>query len=229
MQKIDVYLSRVSQIVQIGLFATTLFTIYYTVIPLYKNAQLEESLARKELEYESLKLRSDKTLSKINRWEYRQFVLSAAECSGMPKVLLAENARQDMQGYPQGEVIACLRKTFSEYDFTEMNAVQRAVVDNRISVVSSGLNSIYQDSLDAYDKYPAVLEHLLSEGRAPESYIDTLDEALSDLGFKVSDAQKRESYIASERYKIQLGRFSKVHEYIIKELGDRQSLDKEAL
>lgn len=45
--KLDIFLNRTSHIVQIGLFSVTLFTVYYTVIPLYKNAQMEESLARK--------------------------------------------------------------------------------------------------------------------------------------------------------------------------------------
>ena len=50
MEKIDVYLSRISHLVQVGLFSVTLLTIYYTVIPLYKSAQMEESLAKKEIE-----------------------------------------------------------------------------------------------------------------------------------------------------------------------------------
>lgn len=229
MQKIDLYLSRVSQVIQIGLFATTLFTIYYTVIPLYKNAQLEESLARKELEYDSLRARSEKTLSKINRWEYRQFAMSSAECSGLPKILLVNDVKPEIENYPPGEIIACLRKTLSEYDFTEISASQRAVLEGRISAMASGLNSLYQDSLSAYDDYPVVLDRQLSEGKVPESSIDVVDKAFNELGYKISDAQKRESYIFSGRYEIQLGYFSKVRDFIMKTFGDRQSLDKETL
>ncbi|WP_462402195.1 hypothetical protein [Pseudomonas sp. Marseille-QA0332] len=229
MHKIDLYLSRVSQIVQVGLFVTTLFTLYYTVIPLYKNAQLEESLARKELEYESLKLRSNKTLSKINSWEYGQFAISAAECSGLPKILLVDKPRSELQSYSPSKVISCVRKKFSEYEFTEMNATQRAVVERRISALASGLINIYQDALNAYNEYPAVLDRMLSEGKAPESHVDMMDKIFNELGYQLSDDQKRESYISSERYSIQLERFSKVREYIIKTLGDRRSLDNEAL
>lgn len=226
MQKIDLYLSRVSQFVQIGLFATTLFTIYYTVIPLYKNAQLEESLARKELEYESLKQRSDKTLSKINAWEYRQFAVSSAECSGVPKVLLENHAEPDMQKYPPAEIIACMRRTLSEYDFTDLNAAQRTEIENRISAMFFGINGIFQDSLNKYDDYPSVLDRQLAEGKVPESSIDKLDKIFNELGYRISDAEKRESYISAERYKLQLAYFSEVSRFIISRLGDRQSLEK---
>ncbi|MEZ1839015.1 hypothetical protein QVM62_14285 [Pseudomonas putida] len=227
MQKIDIYLSRISQLVQIGLFAVTLFTLYYTVIPLYKNAQLEESLARKEMEYESLRKRSENTLSKVNKWEYRQFVMSSAECSGLPKVLLINDAKPDMADYLPVDVVVCLRKTLSEYEFTDLSAVGRSKVENRISDMSSEIEDIYKDHQERYDGYPEVLDKQLAEGNVPKSAIDEVDKALNELGYKISEAQKRESYISGERYKIQLDYFSAVQGSIIKSLGDRKSLDTE--
>ncbi|MFZ3153970.1 hypothetical protein [Pseudomonas sp.] len=47
---LDIWLSRISQISQFGLFALTVGVFYFTVIPLYKVAMLEESIARRELE-----------------------------------------------------------------------------------------------------------------------------------------------------------------------------------
>lgn len=227
MQKIDIYLSRISQLVQIGLFAVTLFTLYYTVIPLYKNAQLEESLARKEMEYESLRKRSENTLSKVNKWEYRQFVMSSAECSGLPKVLLINDAKPDMADYLPVDVVVCLRKTLSEYEFTDLSGVGRSKVENRISAMSSEIEDIYKDHQERYDDYPEVLDKQLAEGNVPKSAIDEVDKVLNELGYKISEAQKRESYISGERYKIQLDYFSAVQGSIIKSLGDRKSLDTE--
>lgn len=227
MQKIDIYLSRISQLVQIGLFAATLFTIYYTVIPLYKNAQLEESLARKEMEYESLRKRSENTLSKVNKWEYRQFVMSSAECSGLPKVLLINDAKPDMADYLPVDVVVCLRKRLSEYEFTDLSAVGRSMVENRISAMFSEIEDIYKDHQKRYDDYPEVLDKQLAEGNVPKSAINEVDKMLNELGYKISEAQKRESYISGERYKIQLDYFSAVQGSIIKSLGDRKSLDSE--
>lgn len=57
--RLDVWLERLSYIAQLGLFAVTLFTIYYTVIPLYQNANLQEAIAKKEVELKELKKESD--------------------------------------------------------------------------------------------------------------------------------------------------------------------------
>lgn len=47
----DVWLPRLSLISQFGLFVFTVGTIYFTVIPLYQKALLEEAIAQKEVEY----------------------------------------------------------------------------------------------------------------------------------------------------------------------------------
>ena len=49
--KFDLWLVRISYIAQVGLFFLTTFTIYYTVIPIYQNASLQEAIAKKEVEY----------------------------------------------------------------------------------------------------------------------------------------------------------------------------------
>lgn len=52
--KFDLWLVRISYIAQVGLFFLTIFTIYFTVIPIYQNASLQESIAKKEIEYKQL-------------------------------------------------------------------------------------------------------------------------------------------------------------------------------
>lgn len=51
---LDVWLSRLSHISQFGLFALTIGALYFTVIPLYKTAALEESIARRESELRTM-------------------------------------------------------------------------------------------------------------------------------------------------------------------------------
>ena len=46
----DTWLVRISHISQFGLFALTLGALYFTVIPLYKTAALEEQIAKREKE-----------------------------------------------------------------------------------------------------------------------------------------------------------------------------------
>jgi len=45
----DVWLPRMSHFSQFGLFALTIAALYYTVIPLYQKAVLDEAIAKKEL------------------------------------------------------------------------------------------------------------------------------------------------------------------------------------
>ena len=46
----DKWLPRLSHFSQFGLFIFTVGTIYFTVIPLYQKALLEEAIAKKEIE-----------------------------------------------------------------------------------------------------------------------------------------------------------------------------------
>lgn len=48
--RVDVWLARGSNIAQVGILAITVATLFYTVIPLYKTAALEEQIARREAE-----------------------------------------------------------------------------------------------------------------------------------------------------------------------------------
>ncbi|HHU1966296.1 TPA: hypothetical protein ACUA66_001777 [Escherichia coli] len=50
----DIWLERFSYIAQVGLFFITVFTIFYTVIPIYQNASLQESIAIKEKQLKEL-------------------------------------------------------------------------------------------------------------------------------------------------------------------------------
>ncbi|EDV7468408.1 hypothetical protein OHE91_05945, partial [Escherichia coli] len=73
--KFDLWLIRVSYIAQVGLFFLTTFTIFYTVIPIYQNANLQESIAKKEIEYKQLQDK-EKTLYLKLRKEYsRKYVV----------------------------------------------------------------------------------------------------------------------------------------------------------
>jgi hypothetical protein len=52
MSRTDLWLQRLSAIAQIGLCLLAAFGLFYTVIPLYKSALLEEEIARKTRELE---------------------------------------------------------------------------------------------------------------------------------------------------------------------------------
>ncbi|TWC18640.1 hypothetical protein FBY06_11496 [Pseudomonas sp. SJZ085] len=104
-QKLDVWLSRLSHLSQFGLFALTIGALYFTVIPLYKTAALEESIARREFELtattEKLEV-ATAALEKVKLEAYerdrrdlqKRIVFAAPYCSGLmtpPEAYLGEN------------------------------------------------------------------------------------------------------------------------------------------
>lgn len=82
--KIDIYLLRISYIVQIGLFLLTALGFYLTVIPLYQKAILDEVIAKKEIELKNLQKIADESYSKIRKYTIKQFTFFwGPKCSGL--------------------------------------------------------------------------------------------------------------------------------------------------
>jgi hypothetical protein len=81
---IDTWLPRLSHLAQVGLFLLTLGALYYTVLPLYQKAVLEETIARKEVELKQVNSELNKVYVNLRRYIVSQFVFQAgAQCSGM--------------------------------------------------------------------------------------------------------------------------------------------------
>jgi hypothetical protein len=92
--KLDVWLARLSHISQFGLFALTIGALYFTVIPLYKTAALEENIARRESELNATNTKLEAAtieLAKVRFEIYertrveviREIVSSAPQCAGL--------------------------------------------------------------------------------------------------------------------------------------------------
>lgn len=62
---LDTWLIRGSHIAQVGLFALTLWALFYTVIPLYKTAALEEQIARREAELKDMEQNLARTVTAL--------------------------------------------------------------------------------------------------------------------------------------------------------------------
>ena len=92
---LDIWLSRGSNIAQVGLFALTLAALYYTVIPLYKTAALEEQIAQREAQLKTVENRLAATESAVTEAKeslyrekrgeaLRRFILTVGpKCSGL--------------------------------------------------------------------------------------------------------------------------------------------------
>lgn len=89
--RFDLWLERLSYISQSGLFFLTIFTIYYTVIPVFQNASLQESISQKEIELKKLRDESD-VLYKSLKIEYlNKFQLSLIfDCNPMTAEMMKQ-------------------------------------------------------------------------------------------------------------------------------------------
>jgi len=82
--RIDVWISRLASISQSVLVVLTAAGFYFTVLPLYQKAALEEAIAKKESELKELTAALDKAYSRTRFGALKGFVFSAGvECSGL--------------------------------------------------------------------------------------------------------------------------------------------------
>jgi len=81
---LDTWLQRISHIAQFGLFLLTAGMIYFTVIPLYQKALLDEQIAQREIELARLQEDLVAAYAKIRSSIVRDFVFQAGvQCSGL--------------------------------------------------------------------------------------------------------------------------------------------------
>lgn len=81
--KFDVWLSRASYFSQVGLLAAAIFGYFYTVLPLYQKAVLDEEIAKKELELKATKTALEESYTQLRRYVVAGFIISAmGECTG---------------------------------------------------------------------------------------------------------------------------------------------------
>lgn len=71
---IDIWFLRISHLSQFGLFLLTLGTIYFTVIPLYQKAVLEEKIAQKQMQIQEMEIFADALYRKTRNYVVSQFV-----------------------------------------------------------------------------------------------------------------------------------------------------------
>jgi len=80
----DIWLPRLSHFSQFGLFIFTVGAMYFTVLPLYQKALLEEAVARKEVELKQITTEVQKGYVTLRELAVRQYVsYVGAKCSGL--------------------------------------------------------------------------------------------------------------------------------------------------
>lgn len=85
--KLDVWLPRFANFTQVALLALTVGGFYFTVLPLYQKALLDEAYARKEIELKQVTASLEVKYAKLRGVAVRGFVINAdADCSGFSEM-----------------------------------------------------------------------------------------------------------------------------------------------
>lgn len=83
-KRIDLWVSRLGNISQFGLLAITIAGLYFTVIPLYQKALLEEAIAKKEVELKEVSTTLEESYRRVRESAVNNFAFGVgASCSGM--------------------------------------------------------------------------------------------------------------------------------------------------
>lgn len=116
----DTWLQRASHLAQIALVAITGFTIYYTVIPLYGKALVDEQIAQREIELQRVSDSLDKLYVNARRYAVATVVQRLTfECVSGPLKVLMDTPDESFRDEWQRQRLdldrrACLSKTIDE-------------------------------------------------------------------------------------------------------------------
>ena len=155
--RFDIWLKRLSHFSQIGLFLFTAWALYFTVIPLYQKAILDEAIAKKEIELKEANIELEKAYGRIKFSVLKDFVFMAgARCSDL-------KYREPLRGKPlppfaelfELDVPACLTKAAEEYTpLKVLKPGDRKLLDQSLHTLSRELLNIRQRAKAEYDDVP---------------------------------------------------------------------------
>lgn len=156
LNQLDVWLVRASHVAQFGLFLITAGTIYFTVIPLYQKALLDEQIARREIELNRIQDELDVAYKKIRASSVSTYIFRVGvECSG---VLLPV----DQTGEESGERVdfakrvlsispeECLRREIEMAALKELRPGDMSFFQVEVSRVGTRLEASRKEALDEY-------------------------------------------------------------------------------
>lgn len=225
---IDVWLERLSQVSHLGLFVITMLTIYFTVIPLYEKALLDEEIARKEIVLGELKKELVAYHIK-NRASIVQDLVRWAqiECSGVGikmSLTLGEAINQSkdkVESYTGNLSIKpeeCLAEIINTERLSELKPQEVLILKKEINHIGTTLEGL---RVVAFEKYITAEQtvkknaSLMLEGPLTgffvDFYIDSLsieeiqqikfDRAVSDIQFDLEQQYQNEvlSHVSSLR------------------------------
>ena len=210
----DVWLPRLSHFAQFGLFVFTLGSLYFTIIPLYQKAVLEEAIARKEVELANLNRTFDSSYARLRRYAVREYYIAATPpCSGLftqiehPK--LSDAAKRPSA--PRAEVVyaidvsTCLQSKAAELQaLKDLRPDDRKSFDAALVKLSAELAALRETS---FADYKAV-ESAITESdlvNLPRDSLRVQSLELFERAYGADAAKDRRRKLAADMAKERIG------------------------
>lgn len=208
--KFDLWLVRVSYIAQVGLFFLTTFTIFYTVVPIYQNANLQESIAKKEIEYKQLQEKESVLYSNIRKEYSRKFVIDAISQCSPTEILMRQPSEDDIKKPHEvrmnelsivfdKDVAGCLENVFYDNSYIkELKDIDQQDILKKLKSLSFTITKLREKYEINYKDH----SKLLSEGREKSTNLKRMETFLIETGNYTKDSKKDfdNSYVQSGAY-----------------------------
>lgn len=152
----DIWLPRLSNLAQFGLFVFTLGFSYFTVLPLYQKAVLEEAVARKEIELAALNQSLEGSYTKLRAYAMRDFYIEAMPTCGGPFMERPSTSTQTEKTYAQKlfdvDVPSCLAKLATQVESLRgLSAHDRETFDSVLRRISGEIRLQRQRAIADYE------------------------------------------------------------------------------
>lgn len=157
---VDIWLQRLSHFSQFALFLVTLWALYFTVVPLYEKALLEEAIARREIELRDLNAR----IAEQERQAYVSQRSSAtlafiryagAKCTGLldppEQTVMLDDVPPPTERWLEKDVVSCLQQEANDFDgLADLLEADRKALASAIGALRPELAALRESAQSEY-------------------------------------------------------------------------------
>lgn len=161
---VDVWLPRISHFSQFGLFVITIGGFYFTVLPLYQKAVLEEVIAQKEVQLVASEKALNRSYIRLRGFAIKEFIFStSAKCSGLlisPKTLQSLHKKPSSSPSIAEEIFnikieKCIREDFEKSkSLKELNSADLQVLASNVNRIIADIALKKEHALTEYQSIP---------------------------------------------------------------------------
>ena len=206
----DVWLLRLSHFAQFGLFLFTVGSLYFTVIPLYQKAVLEEAIAKREVELKHLNDRFAVAYKRLRIYAVRDFQMDAMpQCAGLyspprsaspvPAPSGATPTRAELVF--SVDIERCLLQVLGTANtLADISIDDRKQFEEELRKVIENLKSMQQRAIQRYREVPAELSDSEAKDLPGDSYrVQWLEVTARVRGLDAAQLERRKLAAALRR------------------------------